>query len=193
MNKNILSIDAETNGLWGKAFSIGAILYGENGQEKSFFLARCPIEGETDSWVEKNVIPQMLGIPETNATYEEMLEAFSKFYKENKEDATLIVHMGLPVEAKLFLDAHTLGFIGDFDAPYPLIDVSATLDLAGFDPTSVDKYNKALGIEVPDDVGGTHNPLYDSRAAALCYMDLKNRNSNQPEFTSYRQIRETLG
>ena len=73
--------------------------------------------------------------------------------------------MGLPVEAKLFLDAHEMGIIGDWDAPYPLVDISAIPEIN----TSVDSYNKNLGIEVPEMEGGTHNPLYDSYAAMMAY------------------------
>ena len=35
MNKKIFSFDAETNGLWGQAFSIGAVVY-EDGRELPF-------------------------------------------------------------------------------------------------------------------------------------------------------------
>ena len=97
-----------------------------------------------------------------------MLEAFIAFYMENKQDADVIVHMGLPVEAKLFLDAHRLEILGDWDAPYPLIDISAFPQVG----TSVDSYNEKNGIKIPDDNGGTHNPLYDCRAVALAYYNL---------------------
>ena len=164
MNKNILSIDAETNGLWGKAFSIGAVLY-ENDKEVKSFIERCVIEDPINEWVEQNVLPQITSIPVNYGCYQCMLEAFINFYMENKENASVIVHMGLPVEAKLFLDAHKYGYLGDWDAPYPLVDISAFPEIG----TSVDAYNKQKGIEVPSDNGGTHNPLYDCRAAALAY------------------------
>ena len=74
--------------------------------------------------------------------------------------------MGLPVEAKLFIDAHTMGFLGDWDAPYPLIDISSFPEIN----TSVDNYNNTHGIIINDCCGGTHNPLYDCRAATEAYM-----------------------
>lgn len=172
MAKKILSLDAETNGLWGGAFAIGAVIY-KDGKEIRTFYGRCPIEGEVNSWVEGNVLPQMVDMPETAKNYVELLKQFADFYLAEKENADIIVHMGVPVEAKVFLDMHTLGIIGDWDAPYPLIDIAGNLLQAGFDPTSVDQYNKDHGITVPTpEPGGTHNPLYDSRAAALCYIDL---------------------
>ena len=42
VEKNVFSFDAETNGLWGKAFAIGAVLY-KNGNETEKFYSRCPI------------------------------------------------------------------------------------------------------------------------------------------------------
>lgn len=164
----ILSIDAETNGLWGKAFAIGAVLY-ENGKEIKTFLARCPINGRVDKWVSENVLPQLENIKITHVSYGHMLHEFSKFYLDNKVNSETIVHMGVPVEARLFLDAHACGYIGDWDAPYPLIDISAFPEIG----ISVDSYNQMKKINVPLESGGTHNPLYDARATALAYMHLK--------------------
>lgn len=156
----IFSFDAEANGLWGKAFAISAVLFEDGVQVKSF-LARCPVEGDVEEWVRENVLPAMEKIPNTHADYFSALEAFFKFYLLYKEGASVIVHMGLPVEARLFLDAHNQGFLGDWDAPYPLIDISALPEIG----TSVDAYNDARGIGV----GGTHNPLSDSINAAVAY------------------------
>ena len=100
MKKKIFSWDCETNGLWGKAFAIGAVIY-EDGREVKTFYARCPIEGTVASWVKTNVLPQMVDMVETHATYEEMLKAFAKFFLENKDDADVIFHMGVPVEARV--------------------------------------------------------------------------------------------
>lgn len=167
MNKKIFSFDAETNGLWGQAFAVAAIVL-ENGIETARFIARCPINEPVNSWVADNVLPQMTEIPETHESYNSMLTDFMQFYNLHKTDADVIVHMGLPVEARLFLDAHTVGIIGDWDAPYPLIDISAFPQVRD----SVDRYNADHGIVVPEFEGGTHNPLYDSYAAALCYNDI---------------------
>ena len=42
------------------------------------------------------------------------------------------------VEAHLIREMHRLGGIGDWDAPYPLYDVSGNLQAASENPTSVD-------------------------------------------------------
>lgn len=173
MKKKIFSWDVESNGLWGHGFAIGSVVY-EDGREIKKFYARCPIEGKVNSWVEENVLPQMADLKETHATYEEMLKAFAEFFMNNKADADVLFHMGIPVEARVVLDMHDKGFIGDWDGAYPWLDIAGCLKQAGFDSTSVDAYNATHGIVVPQpETGGTHNPLYDSRAAALCYMDLQ--------------------
>jgi hypothetical protein len=67
---------------------------------------------------------------------------------------------------------HTMGVIGDWDGPYPLLDVSGNLRQASEDPTSVDSYIKKHDLAVGEFEGGTHNPLYDSAAAAVVYRHL---------------------
>lgn len=162
----LMSIDAETNGLWGEAFSIGAVIMSKEGDVIETIAYRCPIKGRVNEFVQENVLPEMEELPITHKNYYHMLTDFMLWYKERKEDCTVIVHMGLPVEAKLFIDARSVGIIGEWEAPYPLVDISALPEIG----TSVDTYNKTNGIEVLDLVGGTHNPLYDSVSAALAYI-----------------------
>ena len=64
-NKKVFSWDAETNGLWGAAFAIGAVIY-ENGVETKKFYTRCPIAGDVNPWVQENVLPQMENLPVTH-------------------------------------------------------------------------------------------------------------------------------
>lgn len=161
----IYSLDAETNGLWGQAFSIGVVIYDTDTKNNENWVARCPISEPINQWVKENVLPQMEGIQLTHNSYESMLKDFVSHYMANKENATVLVHMGLPVETRLFLDAHELGYLGDWDAPYPMVDCSAIPAIG----TSVDTYNNQHGIEIPSFDGGTHNPLYDAYAAAVAY------------------------
>lgn len=173
--KKIFSFDAETNGLWGEAFAIGALVYDENGAEIARFVGRCPIQGKVDEFVAEKVIPQLSEITVSHKDYDSLLTDFANFYMANKTDADAIVHMGVPVESNLLKDMHTLGFIGDWDGPYPLLDIAGNLQQAGEDPTSVDKYLKKYELPVGEFEGGTHNPLYDSAAAAQVYFHLRNR------------------
>lgn len=168
--KKIFSFDAETDGLWGNPFAIAAIVY-EDGQETARFIARLPDDMVYDSWAINNVIPALANVAPTHEIYEEMIAAFAIFYKMNKDGADCICHMGYIVEAHLLREMHRLGFIGDWDAPYPLYDISGNLQSAGEDPTSVDGYAKKYALEIAD-YGTTHNPLYDCEVAARVYMHL---------------------
>lgn len=160
----VLSLDAETNGLWGTAFQIAAVLY-DHGTVITF-NGQCPIECEINPWVKDNVLPYVDGV--MYRSYYLLLKDFMEWYKAHKEDADVIVHVGLPVEARLFIDAHNYGFIGDWDAPFPLIDISAIPEIG----TSVDNYNKKHSIKVPYK-GNIHNALYDSWAALVAYLNTK--------------------
>lgn len=170
--KKIFSFDAETDGLWGAAFAIAALVYDAAGKEIARFIGRLPDSAVTNDWVRENVLPTLVGVPVTHGTYEALLASFVDFYMMNKQDANVIVHMGYIVETKLLRDAHETGLIGDWDAPYPLLDVSGNLQQAGEDPTSVDGYAKKHGLSVGEFEGGTHNPLYDSAVAAVVYRHL---------------------
>jgi len=172
MAKKIFSFDGETNGLWGEAFAIGALVYDEQGTEVARFVGRLPDTAVTEKWVQENVLPQLTGVPITHTDYDSLLTDFAKFYLANKEGADIIVHMGYIVEAKVLRDMHDRGHIGDWDGPYPLFDVSGNLQAAGADPTSVDKFATKHGLSVGEFEGGTHNPLYDSAIAAAVYRYL---------------------
>ena len=37
MTKKVFSLDAETNGLWGQAFAIGAVIYEDGREVKTFY------------------------------------------------------------------------------------------------------------------------------------------------------------
>ena len=170
--KKVFSWDAETNGLWGQAFAIGALVYNEQGIEVARFVGRLPDTEVTDGWVKENVLTKIKDIPVTHQTYDSLLSDFAKFYLANKENADVVVHMGFIVEVKILRDLHERKLIGDWDAPYPLLDVSGNLQQAGEDATSVDKYVKKYNLSVGEFEGGTHNPLYDSAVAATVYRHL---------------------
>lgn len=169
--KKVFSFDAETDGLWGNAFAVAAILY-EDGVETARFLSRLPDAVVKNSWVVENVLPTLANVLPTHETYEAMLADFADFYKANKAGAECICHMGYIVEAHLLREMHRLELIGDWDAPYPLYDVSGNLQAAGEDPTSVDGYAKKHHLALAD-YGTTHNPLYDCEVAAKVYLHLQ--------------------
>lgn len=172
--KKIFSFDAETNGLWGQAFALSAAVY-EGGQLTAQFTAYLGVDSITDQWVRDNVLPKLGDLTVTHDAYDAMLASFAEFYLSNKGDADIIAHMGVPVESKVLLDMHSRGLIGDWDGPFPFLDVASVLKAYGEDPTSVDGYNERNGLMVERSEAeglATHHPLYDSIAAAVAYMHL---------------------
>ena len=168
--ENIISFDAETNGLWGTAFSIAGAVFNSNGEMIDSITLRCPIEDDIDPFVEENVLPQMEDIEINCSNYQQMLEQYFKWRDKWRATSAELVHMGVPVESRLFIDAHNIGIIGDWDGPYPLIDIAAIPEIWD----SCDTYNASNGIDVG--IKNTHNPLYDSIAAAKAYLHwLNNR------------------
>ncbi len=173
MNTKILSIDAETDGLWGNPFAIAAIVY-EGTTEVAHFIARLPNETITNTWVKENVLPTLQNVTVTHTDYRSMLQDFAAFYKIYKAEADCICHMGYIVEAHLLREMHRIGAIGDWDAPFPFYDISGNLQAAGENPTSVDEYVKKHQITISH-TGSTHNPLYDCEVTARVYMHLMKR------------------
>jgi hypothetical protein len=169
MYNKIISIDAETDGLWGRPFAVAMTVYDEKDKEIDKFISMQKYAPITDNWVLENVIPALSDITPDAESYLDLLEKSAEFYMKHKENATVICHVGHIVEANLIREWHDNGFIGDWDAPYPLIDVSAMLQLLGEDPVSVDAFAKKYCIYTTD-YGTTHNPLYDCEVAARVYQ-----------------------
>lgn len=168
--KVILSVDAETDGLWGRPFAIASIAYDENANEIARFVARSSEEVKNE-WVKANALPQCENI-EVVGNYIELLSAFAQFYNNMREqyEITTLWHMGHVVESHLFRELVSNKLIGEWDAPYTPIEVSEVLRIKGFAPDSVDNYAKQHNVGITQ--GYTHNPLYDCEVAAKVYFDL---------------------
>ena len=166
----ILSIDAETDGLWGNIFSIAGIVYNEKGEEIDKILLRLPNKVVKNEWVKENVLPELDKV--THSEYEKMMVDFANFYMKYKDEATVLWHMGHIVESHLFRELHRLELIGDWDAPYTPIEVSETLRIAGEKVDSVDDYAEKYSLEISD-YGSTHNPLYDCEVAFKVWRHLE--------------------
>ena len=168
--KRFMSVDAETDGLWGRPFAVAAVVYkvfnGKLVEEDRI----CLFYGEEiqNEWVKQNVL-SVLNMEPTNSSYVSMMEEFAHFYMSHK-DATVLWHMGHVVEAFCFRELQSLEFIGDWDAPYTPIEVATMLALAGKDPSSVDAYAKENEIVLPS--GSTHNPLFDCEVTAKVFEHL---------------------
>jgi hypothetical protein len=165
----VISIDAETNGLAGRAFAVALTLSDASGELEQVVF-RCPIgEAVTDPWVAKNVLPAIADVPENLRQYPYLLsEVHDAIAGWGGRKVPLIAHVAWPVEARLLLDVYSGESV--WSGPYPLIDVASVLLAKGHDPLTVDGYLDAHGIPKPE--GSPHHPLYDARAAALCFRHL---------------------
>jgi hypothetical protein len=168
LSKNVISIDVESNGLWGDPFMIAAVVY-HNGTEIERQTWRCPINGEISPWVRDNVLPQLEGVKENCESLNKMLKSFGSWWLSHKKGYEALWHMGHVVEAGLFRSLVEKKFIGEWDAPYTPIELATLLATAGYPADSVDSYLKNRGIKIEGVPGGTHNALYDALAAAKAY------------------------
>lgn len=170
----IISIDVESDGLYGRPFAIAAVVYeyqnvsgaisaaqgfvSSHWNEIDRYTLRLPDGAVKNNWVRHTVLPAISGMRVTHNDYEDMLSEFATFYHGHK-DGTVLWHMGHVVEVFLFRECVRLGFIGEFEGPYTPIEVSMTLREHGYDPSSVDAVMTSLDIEKPG--GSSHDPLYD--------------------------------
>jgi len=163
-----ISIDAETNGLGGRAFAVALTLNDADG-ELSNALLRCPIDGHIDEWVAENVLPAIADLPENLDEYSDLVDLVHMTIEQwGGKALPLVAHVAWPVEARLLLDVYSGERI--WDGPYPLVDVASVLLAKGFDPLTVDGYLANHDLRAPS--GSPHHPLYDARAAATCYRHL---------------------
>ena len=202
----IFSFDAESDGLWGPIFAIGARVmrndglcetYDSSNRQLRFAgvldLGKVKIRNE---WVRKNVVP---AVARMNASrfdsYHELLKEFSKFYLywRKREGVLIAAHMPYIVESKLLRDMREAGFIGEWDGPYPLYDVAGYLDMVDKDPTSVDKFAAELGIiNEKEEKEKEHNPLYDSIVAGKVFAVVRNFKWRLKDPHIIEKIKETV-
>ena len=167
--KKIMSVDAETNGLYGPVVAIAAIIYSTGGYELQSFEGRTPDETVTNAWCRENVLPAIASITKVYGTEGELLEAFWAFWMKHKDDSAIIAHCAHPVETGMFRKCVERDLPErEFQGPYPFIhEVGQLLDLLGHDGASVDSYIKRNGLNTP--AGMVHNPRYDAEAAYVAY------------------------
>jgi hypothetical protein len=171
----ILSVDAETNGLTGQPFTIGAIVTDDTAPGFHSYAYRCDLQGPTDPWVLANVFPAVEDIEKIpGRRYVDLLAGFAQWFDVHKYDATVIAHVGVPVEARLFRDMIWFLDRDPFSGPFPLHDLATALLMAGDDPLSADGYLLKHGLAVPSYAAdmSPHNPLYDAAVAEVAWRHL---------------------
>lgn len=171
----VISLDVESDGLWGNPISIGFTIE-EDGKVVYKNEACCLSNLDNSSdWVKENVINPLRNrkdIPKFE-TYRELLSWFANEYMKYKDTHTVIYHMGHIVESNLFKELISYRLIGEWDAPYTPVEISTLLSVRGFAPDSVDALVKEGLISAPKE-SQVHQALYDAEVAGKAYWYLKN-------------------
>ncbi|MGL5713897.1 MAG: hypothetical protein ACRCX2_12815 [Paraclostridium sp.] len=172
--RTILSLDCETNGLWGGFLSISYQIDG--GMGVTFALSPEALSKvDVNKWVREHVLPH---IPNKSIRtrnehinlYDnelDMLKDFAEWYKTNIDQYELLWHMGHCIESRLFGKLIKLGYIGEWDAPYTPIELSSIMRVNGLEPDSTsDAYKKLFNQSSPYK---SHSSLDDCREALAVY------------------------
>lgn len=159
----IFSVDAESDGLYGEIWAIGACVYDTSGPDIEGFAGQIDQKFVSDPWVLENIVP-VVDLPRFE-TGLDLLNAFWDFWMAHRDSSLCVVDFGAPVEAFLFRCAVGINPAArTWHGPYPMHELGTALLLAGEDPD----VNRREYIGRPDLV--THNPYDDALAAALCWI-----------------------
>lgn len=168
--KYILSIDAESDGLWGEIFAIGAIVYDSRGEEVDSFSLRVDDDYVCNRWCKENILPHINHM-EFADSMDDLLERFAGFYNKYRESCDVLWHMGHVVESYLFRCCVDRGLIGMWDAPYTPIELSTILRANKLPVDTIDYMVDDKDLSVANSV--PHDPLYDCEVAAKVYFYLR--------------------
>lgn len=175
MAEYIFSVDAETDGLYGDVWAIGAVVFDQGGAEIARFAGQVDSLDIADDFVCKEIVPYV-DLPRY-ASRRELRDAFWNFWMAHREQSVCIADCGTPVETGLFRAC-----VADNPAerqwkgPYPLHEVATRLMDAGFDPdTDRVELSGLTGLV-------KHNPVDDARASVACWMKAQTKISAAAEW-----------
>lgn len=181
----IFSFDAETDGLYGPVWAIGAVVYDGDGRWLNTFSGQLDPAVVTDEWTREHVVPVVDLARYHNR--DQLLEYFWRFWRHNGgDDAVAVADCGYPVETGLFRACVTFDPEGRrYQGPFPLHELSTLLWSRGLDP-KLDRYQF---IDRPDLFAGRpdlvpHNPVADAMVQGLCWVKAAGmmcRSSRAPE------------
>ena len=168
LDRDLLIIDVESNGLWGQPFAVGAVCMTSGGRIIRTFAMRCNIDEVPDEWIINNEIEELLeGLPKVEDV-KALMNEFINWYGggESGDGArNTFVDTGFPVDCR-FLDFMRWDAKWQSLSPYPLYDISSIIMAAG-DPPNVDRLEYAREL-VGEKKGVAHDPLWDAELSGLC-------------------------
>lgn len=175
LDRDLIIIDVESNGLYGQPFCVGAVLMDQGGRILSQFLGRCGIDQVEDAWVLKHVLPALEineNYPNLNGLEKGFIQWFVSVHGEDRLTPRVIVDMGFPVDGgflyRLGIRKDVHGERWQETAPYPLYDLGSILAGLGIDP-DIDRQEFA-GPLIGVSRGAKHNPLWDAELTGLCLI-----------------------
>jgi hypothetical protein len=163
----IFSVDAETDGLYGKVWAIGAaVLDGDDVVHT--FGSRLDSDVITNPWVRENVVPAVVGHIGRVESREDMLNAFWRFWLEHRQGTEAVADFEAPVEAGLFRACVELNVDArEWLGPYPLHELATALFVAGIDP-DIDRRELCKNPSILP----IHNPLGDAVTSGRCWHQI---------------------
>jgi hypothetical protein len=177
--RNIISIDVESNGLYGQPFCVGAVEMDWGGRVINQFFARCPLDEVEDDWVLEHVLPTLQSIANSHESLEEVQADFTTWLANSmarSNNPIVLVDAGFPVDCNFLYEAikseskkSGRQWIGKRYSPYPLLDLASVLAGAGFDPDA-DRAELAEPIAGPGLRDWKHHPKWDAELSALCLI-----------------------
>jgi hypothetical protein len=162
----ILCFDLETNGLHGEVFAIGAVVMQADGQILDEFTGRTQLVDDVDSWVQANVLPTIKDLPISHSTYKDLRESFWRWYlRAEKQSDYVLVSNGYPVEYRFLIKCQEENLKERYwQHPFPILDLSSLLIIAGEEPSSKSKLKSQI---INEGKFARHNPLDDAKISAL--------------------------
>lgn len=172
----IFSFDAETDGLYGEAFAIAAIVMDDAGTVLDSFSGMADVASVQDEWTLQNCVPYLGNLPAYRSR-RELRGAFWAFYLKYREQCVIVSDVPFPVEAQLMRQCVEADAQNTFLGPYPLIDVASVFYARGLDPLT-DR------LAYSGYAGERHDPLTDATASALCLIKLMKTPLHEREGTA---------
>lgn len=163
----ILSFDLETNGLHGQVFAAGGVVVNAQNQVVDQFSGRTNIQGPVDTWVQENVLPAIADMPVDYQSYEQLREAFWKWFLSAKENSDyVVVNNGYPIEYKFLLDCQNVNIEERYwDHPFPILDLtSLLLQIGQYSNSDKQQFMKEFLTQFTRQV---HHPVQDATITAL--------------------------
>lgn len=163
--RNLFSFDAETDGLYGPVWAIGAVVLDEHVKEIARFGGMIDPEVHvTDGWVKENVCQHVH--LERFETPLDLRNAFWAFWMTWRENSICVSDFGTPVESGLFRACVEDDLENrQWNGPYPLHEVATALLCAGIDPD----IDRIAFSEVDPGTVRKHNPVDDALVSVLSW------------------------